>query len=114
MDIVLKEKSELDIEVAKKLIQIQQSAISRNIQFAMTFNEVKKVLNQKKCFFTEIELNNIVNDPHQRTFDRIDNTVGYIDGNVVACTKYFNGVKGDITLDQIRLLVRGLKKKKLW
>lgn len=114
MDNELIQKSEFDLYVAKKFVQIQQSAESRNIDFAMTLTEVKKLLRQKKCFFTEVELTNKLNDPYMRTFDRIDNNIGYVDGNVVACTKEFNEIKGCLTIDQIRLLVRGLKKKKLW
>lgn len=114
MDTDLLEKSEFDLHVAKKFVQIQQSAESRGLDFAMTLTEVKKLLKQKKCFFTEVTLTSKLNDPYMRTFDRIDNTIGYVDGNVVACTKEFNEIKGNLTIDQIRLLVRGLKKKKLW
>jgi len=99
-----------DIVIAKKLLQISQSAKSRKIDFDLSFNETKKLLNQKKCYFTGHdfdEQNNI------RTFDRIDNNLGYINGNVVACTKEFNEKKGSLTVVDIVLMYNGLKRKKI-
>lgn len=113
-DIALKKKSGLDMKVSKKLVNIASSADKRGIYFCMTFNEVKKLLNTKKCFFTGGVLNDIPNDPMGRTFDRIDNDKGYIDGNVVACSREFNLIKGELTVPQLKLIVKGLKRKKIW
>ena len=110
----LKKKSCLDIEAAKKLVKIQQSASSRGIDFAMTFSEVKRLLAVEKCFFSGVKLNNIDDSAKQRTFDRVENDKGYVNGNVVACSKEFNQIKGNLTIDQVKILVRGFKKKKVW
>jgi hypothetical protein len=100
-----------DIEVAHKMCQISTSAKSRNIPFDMTFKKVKQLLLTKKCYFTNAELNNIHNDDNQLTFDRVDNTKGYIDSNVVGCSKRFNTIKGNLTPTEIELLYKGVMKK---
>ena len=110
----LKRKAGLDMIAAKKLIQISQSASSRNIYFCMTFSEVKRLLALNKCYFTGVKLNSIHGDPNQLSFDRVDNDKGYVDGNVVVCSSEFNSIKGNLTIEQVRLIVKGFKKKKLW
>ncbi|MDC7248569.1 MAG: hypothetical protein PQJ49_01460 [Sphaerochaetaceae bacterium] len=108
------EKSEQDLIVAKKFTKIHQSARSRDLEFAMTLREVKRLLNCKTCYFTGKPLNNIEGDPLQLTFDRIDNTKGYVNGNVVACSNEFNNIKDNITIEQVRLMVKAFKRKKIW
>lgn len=103
-----------DLEIAKKIIKVQQSAQGRGLDFNLTFSEVKKLLNAKRCYYTATTLNDTEKDPNQRTFDRVDNTKGYINGNVVACSKEFNQIKNNLTIEQIKQMVAGFKKKKLW
>lgn len=102
-----------DLHVAKKLIQIESSATDRGFKFDLDLRTVRRLLNTEKCFFTGIVMNNKEGDPYQRTFDRIDNRKGYLIGNVVVCTKEFNNKKANLTIDDIKLLYRGLQKKKL-
>ena len=102
-----------DLEVAKKLIQIEQSASSRGFKFDLSLRTVRRLMNTEKCFFTGVVMNNIENDPNQRTFDRINNRKGYVEGNMVACTKEFNNKKANLTINDIVLLYKGLQKKKL-
>ena len=102
-----------DKEVAKKFLMIEQSAESRGFKFNLTLRTIRRLLNTEKCFFTGELLNNIENDSNQRTFDRINNRQGYIEGNVVACCRNINMKKGDLTVQEIQSLYNGLKKKKL-
>lgn len=110
----LEKKAALDLKAAKKLNQIKQSADSRTIDFCMTFTEVKRLLNTEKCYFTGVVLNETNGDPNQRTFDRVDNDKGYVNGNVVACSREFNEIKGNITIEQVKLMTKAFKRKKLW
>ncbi|MCA9749601.1 MAG: hypothetical protein KC414_10900 [Romboutsia sp.] len=103
-----------DIEVAKKLLKIHQSAQARNLDFDLSFSEVKRLLSVKKCFYSGEELESDEKSENQRTFDRVDNTKGYVNGNVVACTKKINHLKNNLTIEEIKIIVKGLKKKKLW
>jgi hypothetical protein len=102
-----------DIQIAKKMVAIQTSANSRLLRFDLSFSETKKLMTTKKCFFTGNPLNEKTNDPNKRSFDRIDNKKGYVNGNVVACSESFNKRKGNLTIDEITILFKALQKKNL-
>jgi hypothetical protein len=46
------------------------------------------------------------------SIDRIDNKIGYVDGNVVACTVEINRKKTDITIEEIEMIYKAIKKTK--
>lgn len=99
-----------DLDVAKKMINLKQSADARNIKFDLSFTTLKKLMEQKKCFYTGRVL-----DPrgdYALSIDRIDNKLGYIEGNVVSCTVEINRKKTDITLDEIEMIYKAIKKAK--
>lgn len=100
-----------DLYVAEKMIKIATSATDRGIEYNLSFNECKRLLTRKTCFFTGVEMSGIANDPKQRTFDRLDNSKGYVDGNLVACCKSINGIKGASSIQEIAFIFNGLKKK---
>lgn len=102
-----------DRTVAKKFLQIEQSASTRGFKFNLTLRTIRRLLNTEKCFFTGELLTEIEESDNQRTFDRVNNRQGYVEGNVVACCKKMNKKKGDLTIQEIELLYKGLKKKKL-
>ncbi len=90
------------------------NASKRKLDYSLTFKRVKKVLMTKRCYFTGVELSRIDGDPHQLSVDRIDNNVGYIDSNIVACSRSFNqDIKRNLTVEDIKTLYNGLKKAKL-
>ena len=55
-------------------------------------------MKQKKCFYTGILLTTTqpggVQQPTDFTIDRVDNRLGYVSGNVVACCHAANSFKG--------------------
>ncbi len=109
--VVLDVKKELrpqipDIEVAKKLVNIHSSAQSRNLDFDLTFEYVKKLLEYSTCFYTNVTFTE--DGPNARSFDRVDNDKGYVIGNVVACTTDINGKKNNLTIDEIVCLYKKL------
>lgn len=95
-----------DYEVVKKYMNLRNSAVARGIMFDLNFVSVKNLLKAKKCYYTGVKLNDVPGHPHQRTVDRVDNSKGYVKGNVVACANYFNGKKGDLAVEEIKLLAR--------
>jgi hypothetical protein len=99
-----------DIEVAKKLINIYQSAQDRKLQFNLSFEYVRRMLEYKTCYYT----NKIFTEdgPNARSFDRIDSDKGYIEGNVVACTIDINGKKSNLSFEEISCIYLKLVKKK--
>lgn len=103
-----------DLLIAKKLVNTSNSAKHREYDFNLTFQDMKRLLTVKKCFYTGDVLNEIDGDNLQRTIDRVDNDKGYIRGNVVACSKEFNLLKGSLTIPQLKMIISGLQRKNLW
>jgi hypothetical protein len=100
-----------DLEVAKKMVAIKTSADSRGIEFNMSLRRVRQLLNTKKCFISGVDLNRIQQDPNQLTFDRLDNSKGYTDDNVVACSLRVNRLKDSLTIEDITMLYIAIQKK---
>ena len=95
-----------DIEVAKKLVNIHSSAQNRNLEFNLTFECVKKLLEYTTCYYTNVQFTE--DGPSARSFDRVDNEKGYVVGNVVACTVDINGKKNNLSIDEIVCLYKKL------
>ena len=91
-----------DIEVAKKMINLQQSATSRNIEFDLTFETVKHLMTRTHCYYTGVKFE----DDGKIAFsvDRVDSKKGYVEGNVVACTVDINSKKSNLTHEEIKML----------
>ena len=100
-----------DVDIAQKLLAIKSSADSRGIEFNLTLRKVKKLLSTKKCYISGVELNKVQKDDNQLTFDRLDNSKGYIDDNVVACSLRMNRLKGELTIEDITMLYKSVVKK---
>jgi hypothetical protein len=99
-----------DVEVAKKLINIYQSAQDRKLQFNLSFEYVRKMLEYKTCYYTNKHFTE--DGPNARSFDRVDSDKGYVEGNVVACTIDINGKKSNLSFDEIACIYNKLHKKK--
>ena len=95
-----------DVEVAKKLVNIHSSAQSRSLEFNLTFEYVKKLLEYNTCYYTNVIFTE--DGGSARSFDRVDNDKGYVIGNVVACTIDINGKKNNLTIDEIVCLYKKL------
>ena len=91
-----------DVEVAKKLLNIYQSAMDRKLEFNLSFESVKTLLKFQTCYYTGRKFDN--EGPYARSIDRIDSSKGYIEGNVVSCTVDINGKKSNLSDDEIELL----------
>lgn len=101
------EKSDVnDLEVAKKMLKIHQSAIDRSLEFNLGFDSVKKLLSYSNCYYTNRKFESEGN--YARSFDRIDSTKGYVEGNVVACTVDINGKKSNLSIEEIECLYKKL------
>ena len=80
-----------DTDVAKKFLSLKESAERRGKHFNLSLTSVRNLLQADKCKLTGIPLNST-----NFSVDRIDNTKGYIKGNVCACDKAINTLKGNI------------------
>jgi hypothetical protein len=95
-----------DLEVAKKMIKIFQSAQDRNLEFDLSFETVKRLLSYQKCYYTDKVFDE--EGTFARSFDRIDSNKGYVEGNVVACTIDINSKKSNLSFEEIELLYNKL------
>ena len=90
---------EKELIACKKYISLHNSAKSRNLEFNLTVADVKKLMFPKECYYSGIILETPNKDDegaiqyNARTIDRIDNTAGYVKGNVVACCHLINYLK---------------------
>ena len=91
-------KTSLMETILRKRLHILKSAKNRGLEFNLTDANVKSLLNKKVCYYTGVEFDN--KDPlNARTFERVDDTKGYVKDNVVAVTLRANRIK-NILLEQ--------------
>ncbi len=88
--------SAFDLKVANKFINLMTSAKARGIEFNLTLQGIANMLRAKNCFYTNEPLND-----DNRSIDRIDNSKGYVTGNIAACTQAINMQKGNISMKNI-------------
>jgi hypothetical protein len=101
----LPESTEInDLEVAKKMLKIYQSAADRKLEFNLSFESVKKLLSYQTCYYTNKKFEEEGN--FSRSFDRVDSAKGYIEGNVVACTVDINGKKSNLSFEEIECIYK--------
>ena len=96
-------ENEFDLKVAKKLSGLSGSAQRRGVYFDVSFRKMKSLMKVKRCYFTKVELT-----PANFSVDRLDNTKGYIDNNIVACDADYNKRKGALTPADVKALYTGL------
>lgn len=87
-----------DYEVATRYIKKMDLVNKSGGVFELTFNQFKRLITAKNCRYTGLKLkhyrNNTVKlDPLHVTLDRIDNSLGYVHGNVVPCAHFYNEFK---------------------
>jgi hypothetical protein len=103
--VFLQESTEInDLEVAKKMLKIYQSAADRKLEFNLSFESVKKLLSYQTCYYTNRKFEDEGN--YSRSFDRVDSAKGYIEGNVVACTVDINGKKSNLSFEEIECIYK--------
>lgn len=103
--------SEFDLYVARKLQKKAQNARERGIPFDMTFTSMKNILRSARCYYTGIPLvlptagqDSSKLPPNALTIDRIDASLPYRAGNVVACCHAFNHMKGQVEAGGVEAL----------
>lgn len=96
------QKNQNDIEIARKMINLHQSASSRNLEFDLSFETVKNLISNTHCFYTGQAFEE--GGKFAMSVDRLDPNQGYIEGNVVACTVDINSKKANLTILEIKQL----------
>lgn len=96
---------EFDLKVARKYDSLAHTSKIRGIDFDLPLLSLANLYKAKRCYYTGVELT-----PKNMSIDRVDNRLGYVKGNVVACDKTVNSLKGSIEPDLLRLLSRKVDK----
>lgn len=96
-----------DKDVARLYLAKVESSSARGIPFELTLTSIKNIMRAKKCYYTGVEFTR--NGENSRSIDRIDNTKGYVKGNVCACTKRVNSLKSNLTPAEIQAIARKVK-----
>tara|TARA_R110000796_G_scaffold16358_1_gene50993 strand:+ start:251 stop:652 length:402 start_codon:yes stop_codon:yes gene_type:complete len=84
-------KCKEDAKLSRQYTSKIQNAKDRKIDFLLSFNEYRKLMKTKRCYFTGLKLCELT-----MSLDRVNNVYGYVSGNVVACHTNFNALKGTI------------------
>ena len=83
----------------------KRKAQARNIVFDLPI-DVFETITQKNCYYCGIQpyrenrINNKTGSYIYNGIDRVDNTKGYVENNVVACCKHCNQAKSDMTVKE--------------
>ena len=88
-----------DIDIARKMINLHQSASSRNLEFDLSFETVKELVSTTQCFYTGQTFEE--SGKFAMSVDRLDPNKGYVEGNVVSCTIDINAKKANLTILEI-------------
>lgn len=83
------------------------SAGKRGYEFSLTHDEIKKLIVGAPCFYCGKKpmYSEYIKDCGKIVFngiDRVDNSLGYVSGNVVACCKQCNTMKSNVSLKKFQ------------
>lgn len=87
------------ISKEQKYFQTYKSASRRNKEFKLSLRTVENLLAQTRCAYSGkpfVETN--VNE--RLSFERIDNSIGYVDGNVIPVQEIYNKARANLSLDE--------------
>jgi len=99
-----------EVELCYKYLNLYKRASDKGLDFNLTITSVRNLKKAKKCFYTGKPFGNKEN-VDALTIDRVDNSKGYVIGNVVACRADINHAKSNLSVEQILALAEGIKRK---
>lgn len=94
-----------DLYIADRYIAKARSAADRGVEFTLSFTSFKNLMRAKRCYYTGVEFVSGKDSKIHRTIDRKDHSLGYVKGNVVACTKAANVLKSLIENPELGMTI---------
>ena len=88
-----------------KWIQLRNSAYSRGKEFNLTVPYVKRMLKRKTCYYSGVKLTR-----ETASVERVDNSKGYVMGNVVMVDAKINAARSDIPFKVLKRMVKKMEK----
>lgn len=93
--------------VIAKWQSLRESAAKRDKEFSLSLMSVANLLKTKKCYYTGRPITFFKEAGcESASVDRVDNSKGYVTGNVVACSSRVNAAKNDLSIDELRKIVK--------
>lgn len=96
-----------NVAVAEAYISKYQNAKSRGKEFSLSLIVFANIKAQTHCAYSGIKFSN--NNP--MSFERLDNNIGYVDGNVIPVIRRFNTIRGCMSLDEIKSKINQLNER---
>jgi len=105
-----KPRTDKEVKINNKLkssvfCQYSRGARNRDLEFLLSRELVEK-LSQSNCYYCgSAPTNKVKFNGREYTYngiDRVDNTKGYVEGNVVSCCKHCNHFKGERTFEEFK------------
>lgn len=90
-----------DNKVSIKLDHVRKSAARRSKKFGLSRECCENLLKQKVCQYTGSRLYGKDATKHSISFERINNDIGYVDGNVILVSAFSNSIKSDLSSDEL-------------
>lgn len=75
----------------------RENAKQRKIHFDMSFISFKNLKEQTHCQYSGFPFS----DKHEFSFERIDNNIGYVDGNVIVVSRAINTARSNYTTESL-------------
>jgi len=97
-----------DLNLCHEYIRLHTSAKDRGIPFDLSLCSFRNLLRRKKCPYTGEDLITHGKD-NTASIDRIDNSRGYVCGNVIACSITANSLKSNMPTDMILRMAKVIK-----
>lgn len=105
-----------DVCLARLYINKAQSAADLGHEFSISFSEYKRLMCRKTCTYSGLRFRN--KGFSSRSLDRIDNSKGYISGNVAAVCVGINSIKSQwenpiVDIDEVSMMKVLISLKKI-
>lgn len=93
-EIVISSPQPFESLVALKYLQKQINAQERGLEFTLTLQDMRTLLKKKTCYYSGVTLT--LTGETALSLDRINDELGYIPSNVVACASIVNQIKNEL------------------
>jgi len=108
----------IDLILSRKLIRLFERARKAGVPFDLTIDQLRIFESKKFCEYNlargiQVELTSEANRLNTRTYDRAHPEKGYVFENIIVCTKEINERKGNISVDELRVIDKTIKRKKM-
>jgi hypothetical protein len=97
-----------DYKMCYDYIQRFKKAKEKGVICTLTFKRYKQLRKTTKCFYSGVKITQL-----NFSLDQVIPGKGYTDTNTVVCDNLLNSKKGNLSVEEIVFLYKGMKKKKL-